>query len=257
MRYLALTLAVPVLAGATACAVTTGSGGDSGWPAGRTFISSSITGHTLVAGTRIALTFQKGGGISAQAGCNTMSGTGRLDGGRLDVSDVAQTEMGCDADRMTQDDWLAGFLTAKPSWRLAGDNLVLDGDPVRLTLTDRKVTNPDRSLTGTRWVVDTIITGDTAASVPSGAIAYLIFDGAGTVTGSTGCVPVTGSTTITGRTITFTGPPPPGRTCTTETGALDAAVRSTLRGTVAYAIDSDTLTLTGPDGHGLGLHATG
>jgi heat shock protein HslJ len=137
MRFLALVLRVTVLAGAgVACAsAPTGAGTSSGWPAGRTFVSSSLTGHTLVAGTRIALTFHRDGMLSAYAGCNYLSGPGRLSGGRLIIGQLRQTLIGCDPDRMSQDHWLASFLTAKPRWYLADDQLQLTSGTAQLTLT--------------------------------------------------------------------------------------------------------------------------
>jgi heat shock protein HslJ len=137
VRFLALALRVAVLAGAyAACAsAPTGAGTSSGWPTGRTFVSTSLTGHTLVAGTRISLTFHRDGTLSAHAGCNYLSGPGRLSGGRLIIGQLKQTLIGCDPDRMSQDHWLASFLTAKPQWHLAGDQLHLTSGTARLTLT--------------------------------------------------------------------------------------------------------------------------
>ena len=262
MRLLALALGLAVLAGAVAaCAApptarltATGAGG---WPTGRTFVSSTLTGYTLVAGTHVSLTFSTNGSVSADAGCNNLSGTGRVSGGRLIIGDLRQTQLGCEPGRMNQDEWLARFLTAKPAWSLAGDQLQLASGTVLLTLTDRSVTSPDHELTGTRWVIDASTTGGTAASVPHGISAYLTIDSAGHISGSTGCAPITGTAHIGGTTITVASLAPAKGTCAPQAATVDAAVRDTLRGSVAYTIQADTLILTNPDGHSLHLRASG
>src|SRR2546423_11077938 len=81
-------------------------------PWGRTFLSTSVTENgrprPVVDGTRISLTFVADGHrLGAQAGCNQMGGPAAFEGGRLVVGDLATTEMGCDAPRHAQDEWLA------------------------------------------------------------------------------------------------------------------------------------------------------
>ncbi len=235
-----------------------GGGGGSGWPDNRTFLSTSVTEGTkdriLVAGTRISLQFFADGRLSAQAGCNHLGGNGTIEEGQLVLDEMSTTEMGCDPARMDQDTWLASFLGSRPAWSLVGDELVLQAGDVEIRLADREVVDPDRPLVGPRWVVDTIITGEAASSVPAGAESFLIFDAAGGLTGSTGCVEVAGTVEVREASIVFSAPLPSTRNCTAGQ-ALDEAVRATLVGEVGYSIQA-SLTLTGPDGHGLVLRAT-
>jgi heat shock protein HslJ len=210
-----------------------------------------------VAGTHVALTFRTNGSVSAYAGCNNLSGTGRVSGGRLIIGDLRQTQLACEPGRMNQDQWLARFLTAKPAWNLAGDQLQLASDTVLLTLTDRGATSPGHGLTGTRWVIDASSTGGTVASVPHGISAYLTIDSAGHMSGSTGCAPITGTAHIGSTTITVASLAPAKGTCPPQAAAVDAAIRDTLRGSVGYTIQAGTLTLTNPDGHSLRLRASG
>ena len=137
MKLLAPALLLTILAGTvTGCASTpAGAGTSEGWPVGRTFVSLSVTGHALVAGTRITLTFHRGNSFSAHAGCSQLSAPGRLSGGRLIVGPIRQTLVGCDPGRASQDQWLASFLAARPRWHLAGDRLQLTSGTVRITLT--------------------------------------------------------------------------------------------------------------------------
>ena len=82
---------------------------------GHTYTSTAVTGRTLAAGTHVTLTFGTDGKLSANAGCNTMSGNYLIEKGRLVAGNLAMTEMGCiPASRQTQDAWLAGVLDARP-----------------------------------------------------------------------------------------------------------------------------------------------
>ncbi len=114
-------------------------------------------------------------------------------------------------------------------------------------------TDADRSLIHTRWVVDKVASA--GASVDPGHEAYLIFDGVGGFTGSTGCTPVNGTAVIAidQITVSVSGTP----TCTEdERLPLHNAVLATLRGDVSYRIDWQRLMLSGPTGKGLTLQAS-
>ena len=100
------------------------------------FQSTTVTQHGrtrhLVPGTRINLSFgpatrhaSNSGDVNAHAGCNQMSGQGRLVGDRLVVGVLASTRMACSEPLMAQDQWLAGVLTGRPYFHLAGHRLTL------------------------------------------------------------------------------------------------------------------------------------
>ncbi len=237
-----------------------GPGGGGGWPTGREFRSTAVTeagkDRPLVAGTRIDLGFPEDGRLGAQAGCNMLGGSGRIDAGRLVLGDLSMTEMGCDEPRHSQDTWLADFLGSDPTWSLTGAELVLRSGDLEIRLTDRKVTDPDRALVGTRWVVDTIITGDVASSVPAGVVAFIRLDSETSFTGSSGCASLGGTIQVRGDKILFPAVLPSPRNCSGAQAVMDNAMISTLLGEVAYRIDSDALTLTGPGGRGLVLRAS-
>jgi heat shock protein HslJ len=125
---------------------------------GRTFLSESVTQDgrplPLVVGTSIRLTFHDDGRLTASAGCNSMGGPVRTDGGRIAVADLATTEMGCDPERHAQDAWLAGFLTGRPAWRYEAPRLELRAGSTTVVLLDRAVADPDRPVEGTTWGLD-------------------------------------------------------------------------------------------------------
>jgi heat shock protein HslJ len=235
-----------------------------GEPWGRAFLSTSVTENDqprpLVEGTRIRLTFSDDHHLGAQAGCNSMGGPAEISEGedtRLVVGDLATTEMGCDPARHAQDDWLARFLTSRPTWQLDGPRLTLEQGGTRIELTDREVADPDRPLRGTRWVVDTIVGSQAASSVPAGAEAYLVFGDEG-FTGSTGCNQMSGTSAVdsaSGR-ITFSDVISTKMACDDDRMRLERAVVSVLDGQVAYDIEADRLRLDHPSGNGLGLRAS-
>jgi heat shock protein HslJ len=97
---------------------------------GRTFTSTSVTGHELVADSQVELTFTEGR-VSAIAGCNTQTGGADVADGTLVVDGLASTQMACEDDLQEQDTWLAGFLDDDPDSALEGDQLTLtSGDEV-------------------------------------------------------------------------------------------------------------------------------
>lgn len=245
--------------GSAALGSSSGGAGDSGAGAGaarlagRTFLSSSVTGHDLVAGSGISLAFDTDGRLVANAGCNTMSGSYRLDGGRLTVGDLATTEMGCDKPLMDQDGWLSDLLGAGLTATLNGDTLTLTGDGVTLHLTDRKVADPDRPLQGTTWRLDGIVSGtgpsSSVSSVPQGIAATLriaggkihFFDGLNDYDGPVGSG---AALTIGPDTVTIHGDIA-GSAVGCASGSTCSVDMSVLRQDFHYQITADRLTVTG------------
>jgi heat shock protein HslJ len=218
---------------------------------GRTFLSTAIAGRALVPGSQVRLSFE-GDRIGASAGCNSMGGSYAVDGGRLVVGALATTEMGCDPALMDQDTWLGGFLDGA-SIALAGDMLTLAKDGVTLTLLDREVADPDRPLVGTRWVVDGLVSGDAVSSVPAGVVATLAFSD-GEVAVEAGCNSGGGTAEIGETTITFGPIALTEMACGPDAMAVEQAVTAVLSGTADYAIEADSLSLSGA-GVGLLLRA--
>lgn len=225
---------------------------------GGTFLSSEITvagkPHALVPGTRVSLTFTDDTRLVATAGCNSMSGPVRVDGGTLAVDDLATTDLGCDKPRHTQDEWLAGVLGAGPRWKLDGSTLTLTTADTTLVLTDREVADPDLSLVETTWALDTLVDGQTAASTPAGVTATLLFHDK-QVDVFAGCNKGTADYTMTGDTIRFGAAAMTRKSCEPDIMRLEAAVLEVVRDTATFEIDADRMTLTQPSGKGLQLHA--
>ena len=222
---------------------------------GRTFLSVGVTDNgeprPLVPDTRIQLTFD-GPNLGANAGCNHMGGSYRLDVDRIAFIGGGMTEMACDDARHAQDDWLMSFLGSGPIFQLNGHDLVLTTGATVITLLDEEAANPDRQLVGTTWTLTTIFSGGpdgAAASIPDGVIATLLFNEDGTVHVSPGCNQGNGSYVVDGATIIFGGIGTTKRLCQNAAGQVESDVLTVLgAGTVQYAIDAGSLTLETADG---------
>lgn len=227
----------------------------------RTFLSVAVAvtdagvARPLVAGTRVRLDF-RGTDLGASAGCNSMGGTYRVEGGKLVFEAGMMTEMGCDPDRMAQDAWLVGFLGSNPAVRLTGDELTLESGSIVMRLLDRKVVEPDVSLTGHVWSVVSIIAGGAVSSVPGDAAATVIFNADGTLTVFAGCNQGGASWKAVGPGIEVSDLVMTKKACEGAGGQLESAVVGVLRaGSIGASIDADLLTLQA-GGSGLQLRAS-
>ncbi len=216
---------------------------------GRAFVSTGLTGHSLVAGTRVTVSFRDGQ-LGASAGCNSMSGPYTLGADSvLAIARMATTEMGCEAPLMAQDAWLAGFL---PGARvaLAGSTLTLSKGGATLTMADRATT--DLPLEGTLWTLDGLISGDTVASVPQGVTATLVF-ASGRVAVRTGCNTGGGDAVVADGRISFGSLLLTKMACTTPAGEVEGQMVAVLAGAQPFAIDGESLTIGKAGGPGLTL----
>jgi heat shock protein HslJ len=232
-----------------------------GWAAtdpldGRAFLSTGVAQDgepfALVDGTRIRLAFADGQ-LSANAGCNTIGGTYRVDGDVLDVEGGVMTEMGCDPALHDQDDWLSRFLADDPTMALNGNDLVLTAGDTVVDLLDTEVAQPDLALVGPLWTVDSIISGDAVSSTPAGATATFRFNADGTVEVETGCNSGSGRYEADEDSLRLINIAVTEMACESPGGDLEAAIVPFLSGgELAYTIDESLLTLmAGDDGLGL------
>jgi len=256
MRGLILAALCALVVGA--CGSRAGSGGTE--LNGKTYLSTAVTENgqakSLVRGTRIRLSFADDGKrIAANAGCNQLGGGARVEGGRLLVTDVASTALGCDAARHAQDEWLGRLLAASPSIKLDGTELVLATATTEVRLQDREVADPDRPLVGTRWVVDTLVEKDVASSIPQGAVAHVTFNADGSLSGSAGCNTMGGSYASTATALRFAGIFTTKMACDDTRTRLERAVLGVLRDEVSYEIEADVLRVRHPSGSGLHFRA--
>lgn len=216
---------------------------------GRTFVSVSVVrdgaDFPLVANTQLRLGFQAAQQLGASAGCNSMFGKYQLDGNTLVVSQMGTTDMACNPPAlMLQETWFSQLLSARPTLALDGDNLTLTAGATVVKMLDREVAEPDAKLVGPKWTVESIISGESASSVPQGASAWLQFGADGSVSLDTGCNIGGGQYTVDAGTITFSDMRISAVGCTGAVGELEQGVLAVLNAqTVDYSIDAQSLTL--------------
>jgi heat shock protein HslJ len=248
-----------VMAGAalvvSACGNESGAGGSLD---GKSYLSVSVTedgkAKQLAPSTRIQLQFMDDGRLVANAGCNSMSGQVSTGGGKLAVDDLAITDMGCDGPRHAQDDWFAKLLQDEPSWKLEADKLTVTRGATALVLQDRETAEPDKPLDGTKWLLETVISGETASHSMGSEQAYFTINGE-RVTGSTGCNSFQGVVSRIGNKLTFGELATTRKACAGEGAALEKAILDGLKAEVTYSIDSNRLKLRTANGNGLDLTA--
>jgi heat shock protein HslJ len=243
-------------------------------PLGTTYLSTAVVedgeAKQLLPGTRIRLGFARVPNknadgprvydvVRAHVGCNRMGAAAAagelLIDGRLTISGLGGTLVGCQPPLRDQEEWLKTFLTSQPAWRLDGDELTLVSGGTTITLLDRKVAEPDFPLDGVRWKVTTTITNaDARQHYYHAEQAWISFDN-GRLTGWTGCNELSGTVTRNNTELTFDNITITDRACTGETAAIQTAILATLGPAVAYTINHNHLTLLAPSGIGLDLTA--
>jgi heat shock protein HslJ len=219
----------------------------------REFVSVAITEggapKQLVAGTRIRLNFA-GTNLGASAGCNSIGGTYRLEGGLLVFEGGGMTDMGCEEPLHGQDDWLISVLDSEPAVRLNGNELVLEADQVVIRLQDRTVVEPDANIVGPTWTLVSVIDGDAVSSIPEGQSATLKFGADGSLEVFAGCNRGGGTWTAVGGGIEVSPLMLTKMACDGPSAMIESAVLAVLEAdTISASIRSDVLTLqAGPNG---------
>lgn len=219
----------------------------------RTFVGSETHGFDLASGTEVALAFSSEG-VSLSAGCNTMFGSAAWSGATLEVTDLASTEMGCEAELHEQDETLGELLTNGPALTLEGDTLTIEGATIT-TSTDVMIVLHevlDAQLEGTEWHLDGLERGEGVASVPEGVSATLRISQGEQEEGEAeiefGCNSGFGGVKITEDELTFGNLAMTMRACEGPEMEVEEQVMAVLRDTVSYQVSGSHLRISAGDG---------
>jgi heat shock protein HslJ len=213
---------------------------------GRTYVSQSATGFTLVDGSDVRLTFDSGQ-LAANAGCNSMSGGYTITDGKLVVEALASTMMACEQPLMDQETAVSTFLSSSPAITADGDTLTLTDGTITMEFLDREIADPDKPLADTSWTVSGIISSDAMSSTTAGTAADITFtldaDGKGTAAVNAGCNTGSADVTVTDTAITFGPMALTKMMCDDAAMQLETAVTTTLTGETTYEIEASSLTI--------------
>jgi heat shock protein HslJ len=188
------------------------------------------------------------GMLTGRSFCNTYSSAYSLDDGDLVVDGLGGTEMGCEPEIMAAESGYLAALGAGGEVTLVDDGLLLTGEDA--TLRFRLLPPvPTSELTGTEWVLDTLIQGEVVSSVASASV--LRFDPDGTFRGTTACQDLSGTWTTDGDELTFAEFVAEERDCPEELRPQDDHERAVLVDGVRVEIVEDRLTVAGDSRLGL------
>jgi heat shock protein HslJ len=188
------------------------------------------------------------GSLTGRSFCNTYSSAYSLDDGDLVVDGLGGTEMGCEPEIMAAESSYLAALGAGGRVSLVDGDLLLTGE--NATLHFRVLPpEPTSELTGTEWVLDTLIRGEVVSSVASASVLRL--DSDGTFRGTTACQDLSGTWTTDGGELAFTEFVTDERDCPEELRPQDDHERTVLDDGVRLEVVEDRLTVAG--GSGLGL----
>ncbi|MFW3460971.1 META domain-containing protein [Streptomyces microflavus] len=196
------------------------------------------------------------GRAKAGFGCNHISADARVEGDRITFGKPVSTQMACDETTEKAEKAALAAMGGEVTAKLSGEKLTLTtegGDTIALS------EEKPADLVGTRWAVNTLLSGETATSVPADLpkerVPHLTFGEDGTVHGNSGCNSFHGKAAVKGSTIDFGPPAGTRKMCPEAEMEVERAVLAALDGPATYTIKGSTLTVTSKDGKGIGATA--
>ena len=253
--FVATAVLVLALAGCAQASPTTAPG--DGDPQGSwELVEGTVNGERvpILDDYRITLMIE-GSRLGGTAACNSYGGELSVEGGRLRIQDLAQTAMAClDQAAMAAETIYMTGLGAADSIALDGDELLIRGPGVELRFAE--VAPPATAdVVDTLWVLDTLVTGEVASSVP-GDPPTLELRSDGTIHGGSGCREFDGTWIERGDEIVTTQFAVTDQGCPPELAEAESHVLSVIADGFRATVDGDRLTLTGEGGAGLVYRAS-
>ncbi|MEE1727805.1 MULTISPECIES: META domain-containing protein [Streptomyces] len=267
-QRMAVSVSVLALLTLAACGTESGSGSGSGDGSDTVQSDVPVTGVAwsvdsltvggkkteAPAGSRLEI--DPKGRAKAGFGCNHISADARVEGDRITFGKPVSTQMACDETTEKAEKAALAAMDGEVTAKLSGEKLTLTtegGDTIALS------EEKPAGLVGTRWAVNTLLSGETATSVPADLpkerVPHLTFGEDGTVHGNSGCNSFHGKAAVEGSTIDFGPPAGTRKMCPEAEMEVERAVLAALDGPATYTIKGSTLTVTSKDGKGIGATA--
>ncbi|HEX6290517.1 MAG TPA: META domain-containing protein [Herpetosiphonaceae bacterium] len=189
------------------------------------------------------VTFHDDGRLDGSTGCNSYFGSYAVEGERLTIGQLGQTEMACDGPVMQQEQAFLQALAAAGSFSATANSLTITYTGGQLNFT---LVQPPRAapLLDTTWQISAFEQGDTVQSLITGSQITLKLAN-GTVGGNAGCNHYGGAYTVEGQQITFGEIQQTLMACA-DAGVMEQETRyiTALRAVTAWAIDGNNLVLS-------------
>lgn len=213
-------------------------------------VSGTVDGEPmpLVAGFPITLAISEEA-ATGTAACNEYGATVATSGAEITVSGLGATEMACSPDVVMESE--QRYLEALPrveTWSSTEGDLNLAGDGVELFFEALPPVST-AELTGTVWVLESLLDGESASSV-GGERATLELFSDNSMLGSTGCRDLHGRYQVTGAEVTMQEMAAEGE-CPPDLQAQDGQVISVLGDGFRASVDGQVLNVASSDGLGL------
>jgi heat shock protein HslJ len=213
-------------------------------------VSGTVDGAPMpsVAGFPITLTIGEDA-ATGTAACNGYSATVTTSGTEITFSGLGATEMACSPNEVMESE--QRYLEALPrveSWSSTEGNLTLTGDGVEM-LFEALPPVPTAELTGTVWVLESLVDGDSVSSV-GGERATLELFSDKSMLGSTGCRDLHGRYQVAGAEVRMPEMAAEGE-CPPDLQAQDGQVITVLGDGFRASVEGQVLNLTSSGGLGL------
>ncbi len=188
-------------------------------------------------------------GFSGTAACNGYGGMYEIAGDQITFSEVFGTAMACTPEEVMESEqmYLEGLLLVD-TFSMTDENLTLTGDGVELVFAALPPV-PTADLTGTVWVLESLVDDDSVSSV-GGERATLELFSDNSMLGSTGCRDLHGRYEVTGAEVTMPEMAAEGE-CPPDLQTQDGQVISVLGDGFRASVDGQVLNLTSSGGLGL------
>ena len=199
-----------------------------------------------------SITFDEGT-ASGSTGCNQWGGDYTVDGGSLELGELAMTAMGCPPPADDVERAVVDALEQVAGWRLEGEELVLlDGD-------DAEVLRYGRATPVGDWQATGLLQGDALRSPLEGTEITATFGDDGRLSGSAGCNTYNAGYTTDGGTIQIEAASSTRMLCPEPEGVMDqeAAYLAALEEAVTFRVQGGVLELLGAEGSAVATYVRG
>lgn len=155
----------------------------------------------IAAGTRITMEID-GDHLTGSAGCNSYGGAVAVEGDSFEAGGLALSEIGCPPGPAEAEARFVEAIGAVDTIARDGKSLTLTGADTELVFRLVPPVDP-KPLTGTVWILDSLVSGATASSpVASAEPARLLLKDDGSFEGTTGCRSFSGTWEVVGDVVT-------------------------------------------------------